>query len=106
MIGGAVVASAWRRGVQYSTAARFLSIGLSAALCVAAGAAVVWRDVTDPYATRGLDERANLVAAALRRHDCVTARRALVATEAVADGAPEVQGLRAEVERDCPPGAR
>jgi hypothetical protein len=105
MVAGGVVASAWRRGVQYSPTTTWLSIALSALVCIGAGAGVVWRDATDPYALRGPNERSDLVVLALRRHDCGGARRALVATETVAPESPELDGLRTEVERSCPPGA-
>jgi rhomboid protease GluP len=104
MISGALVATAWRRGVRYSTAARWLSIGLSAAACIGAGAAVAYRDVTDPFAQLGPNDRAKVLQKALRNHDCAFARRALLAIEAVAD-TPDVKGLRADVESQCPPGA-
>ena len=68
------------------------------------GGAVVWRDATDPYALRGPNERSDLVVLALKHHDCAGARKALVATEAVSAPTPELDGLRAEVDRACPPG--
>jgi rhomboid protease GluP len=104
IVSGSIIATLWRRGIQYSKIATLLSIGVSAAVCVASGAAVVWRDATDPFALSGPNERANIVVLSLQRRDCTGARRALVATEAVAAPTPELEGLRAEVDRACPPG--
>jgi rhomboid protease GluP len=104
MVSGCLVAAAWRRGVHYSRMATVASIALSLAVCLGAGAAVVWRDVTDPYALRGPNERADLVVLALRHHDCPAARTALRATEMVSAPTPELEGLRSQVDRMCPPG--
>ncbi|MGO8991886.1 MAG: rhomboid family intramembrane serine protease [Polyangiaceae bacterium] len=104
MVSGCLIATAWRRGVQYSQLATVACIAVSAAVCIGAGGAVVWRDATDPYALRGPNERSDLVVLALKHHDCAGARKALVATEAVSAPTPELDGLRAEVDRACPPG--
>jgi rhomboid protease GluP len=106
MVSGCLIATAWRRGVHYSKLATLLSIGVSAAVCVAAGAAVVWRDVTDPFALKGPNDRSDLVVSALLDHDCAGARRALVATEEVSPPTPNLVGLRKQVDQQCPPGAR
>jgi hypothetical protein len=74
-------------------------------MCLASGAATAYRDATDPFALLGPNERAHLVQTALSRGDCAMARRALVATEAVAEGEPAIRGLRAEVDSACPPGS-
>jgi hypothetical protein len=50
-----------------------------------------------------LNDRMHHVTAALHNGDCSGARRALVASEAVADGDPGVVGLRKTVESACPP---
>jgi hypothetical protein len=104
MVSGCIVAVLWRRGIQYSKTATFLSIGVSAAICLASGAAVVWRAATDPLASQGANERAEHVVEALAKRDCAAARSALAATEAVAEPTPELEGLRSEVARVCPPG--
>jgi rhomboid protease GluP len=104
MVSGCLIATAWRRGIQYSKTATFLSIALSALACVAAGGAVVWRDATDPFALLGPNDRSDLVELQLKQHNCAGARRALVATEAVSPPTPDLAGLRREVERECPPG--
>jgi hypothetical protein len=78
----------------------------SAAVCVWAGTAVVWRDATDPYGQHGPNDRSNLVEHELLRHNCGEARRALVATEAVSPPTPELVGLRRQVDSECPPGAQ
>ncbi len=104
VVSGGAIATMWRRGVAYSPAATFACVAVSTVVCLAAGAATAYRDATDPFALLGPNERAHLVQAALARGDCAMARRALVATEAVAEGAPEIRGLRSEVESACPPG--
>jgi hypothetical protein len=101
---GALIAAAWRRGT-YSRSATIACVAGSTLLCVAAGLSTAYRDATDRFALLDVNERANRVVAALSRGDCAGARRALVATEAVAEGAPEVAGLRKEVETACPPGS-
>jgi len=105
VVSGGAIASMWRRGVAYSRAATFACVAVSAAMCLASGAATAYRDATDPFALLGPNERAHLVQTALSRGDCAMARRALVATEAVAEGEPAIRGLRAEVDSACPPGS-
>jgi rhomboid protease GluP len=102
---GALIAAAWRRGAGYSRTATIACVVGSTLLCAAAGLSTAYRDATDRFALLDVNERANRVVAALSRGDCAGARRALVATEAVAEGAPEVAGLRKEVESACPPGS-
>jgi rhomboid protease GluP len=105
IVSGCIIASIWRRGIHYSRTATLLSLGLSAAVCVAAGGAVVWRDATDPFGQLDANDRSNQVVLALKRHNCAGARRALVATEAVSPPTPDLTGLRLEVDRACPPGS-
>ena len=106
VVSGCLVATAWRRGVKYSVRGTFAAIGLSSALCLASAVAVIWRDASDPFALLGPNDRGHLIQLSLAKHDCAAARRALVATEAVAEASPELEGLRAQVDRECPPGAR
>jgi rhomboid protease GluP len=104
IVSGGLIASAWRRGIQYSKSATVLSMAASAAVCLWAGAAVVWRDATDQYGQKGPNERSNLVEDELGHRNCAEARRALVATEAVSPPTPELLGLRRQVDEACPPG--
>jgi rhomboid protease GluP len=106
MVSGCLIASAWRRGIQYSKSATVVSMAASAAVCIWAGAAVVWRDASDPYGQEGPNDRAEHVERALLQRNCTEARRALVATEAVSPPTPELVGLRRHVDDACPPGAR
>jgi hypothetical protein len=104
VLAGAGIATTWRRGVAYSSVATFVSVALCVVLCVASGAATAYRDATDPFSSLGLNERVEVVQKAMSRGDCPLAWRALVAAEAVAEGSPEIRGLRADVESACPPG--
>jgi rhomboid protease GluP len=100
---GCIIAALWRRGIQYSKAATVVSVGLSAAVCLASGAIVFWRDATDPFAQYGANERSLQVIEALQERDCPQARRLFAATEKAARHAtPELEGLRSEVDRKCP----
>ena len=102
---GCVIAALWRRGIHYSTAATLASIGLSVAVWVGAGAAVVWRDATDPYGQLGRSDRYDLAARALANGDCREARRALAAAgERMSTPTPELVGLQRELDRQCPRG--
>jgi hypothetical protein len=103
---GALIASAWRRGVAYSRGATIACIAGSTLLCVAAGATTAYRDATNPFALKDLDARISDVQTALTNGRCDKARRALVAAEAVGEGRPEVRGLRAHVDTACPPGTQ
>jgi len=99
---GCATAIAWRRGIHYSKRATYLSIGLSAAVCVAAGLVVVWRGAWDPLGVLDANDRLDLVARALRNHDCATARRLLAAMDEAGAQGPELNGLRGQFERSCP----
>jgi hypothetical protein len=101
---GALIASAWRRGVAYSRRATVACVAGATLLCVAAGLSTAYRDATDRYASLDKNERSHLVGVALDRGNCQEAWRALVATEAVAEDSPDVAGLRKGVESACPPG--
>jgi hypothetical protein len=103
MVSGSIIAMLWRRGIHYSPAATFTSIGLSAAICIGSGAAVVWRDATDPYASEGPNDRSAEVELALLHHDCARARALFIATDKVSPRTPDLEGLRREVNRQCPP---
>jgi rhomboid protease GluP len=104
---GALIASSWTRGVAYSRKATIACVAGATLLCVASGLSTAYRDATDRYALLGKNERSHLVSAALEQGDCAEARRALVATEAVADeDSPDVVGLRKGVESACPPGTK
>ncbi len=104
---GCFVAALWRRGIHYSNRATFASIGLAALVCVGSGAAVLCRDATDPYGLQAPNDRSDLVVLALRRHDCARrSRRALAATQKAVGPTPEVAGLRAQVDRECPAAAQ
>jgi hypothetical protein len=106
LVAGALIATSWRRGVAYSRVAMIACIAGSTLLCLAAGLTTAYRDATDRFALLAPNERAHLVVAALQHGDCNGARQALVATEAVAEDAPEVLGLRKDVDSACPPGTR
>jgi rhomboid protease GluP len=102
IVGGCLIAVLWRRGIRYSKTATLVSIGVSAAVCVASGIAVVWRDVSDPYGQFAPNERSAYLGEAINAHDCVEARRWLGATEAVSRSSPNLEGLRMDVEQMCP----
>jgi rhomboid protease GluP len=101
---GALLASAWRRGVAYSRNATIACVAGATLLCVAAGLTTAYRDATDRYASRGKNDRSDAVSTALERGDCKEARRALAATERVAEDSPDLAGLRKAVESACPLG--
>jgi rhomboid protease GluP len=102
LLGGCAIAALWRRGVTYSPARTAVAVGASALLCLASGAVVAWRDRTDPYSVHDWNARSRLVGLALERGDCVGARRALLATEALGEETPELEGLRRAVDETCP----
>jgi rhomboid protease GluP len=104
LVAGVVLAASWRRGVAYSRPATIACVTVAVLVCVLAGLSTAYRDATDPFAFRDANERGHAVVLALQRGDCTIARRALVATEAVADETPELAGLRKDVESACPPG--
>jgi rhomboid protease GluP len=102
---GCLIAVLWQRGIRYSTKATVASIGLSAAVCVAAGGAVVWRDVTDPDAAQfGSGDRIAHADAALKAGDCVEARRWIRAADAVSTRTPnpDLEGVRMGIDQKCP----
>jgi rhomboid protease GluP len=101
IVAGCLIAMLWRRGVHYSKLATVVSIGLAAAVCVGSGAAVLIRNA-DPYGRLDPNHRGYLVDHALDRRDCVEARQALRATEAVSPRTPELEGLRQRVHQQCP----
>jgi rhomboid protease GluP len=103
VIAGGAIATTWRRGVAYSSFTTYASVAVCAALCLAAGVATAHRNASDPFANLDTNARVRKVQEALHEGDCVRATRALVAAEAIAEGAPEVRGLRTEVESACPP---
>ena len=106
VVSGCAIAVVWRRGVKYSATATFTVVAFTALVCVASGIAVVWRDATDPYALLDRNERGHRVQLLLGEHDCAGARRAFVATEAArGEETPELQWLRDQLERECPPGS-
>jgi hypothetical protein len=79
-------------------------VGTSAALCVVAAGTLAWREYRDPYAQYDLNARIHLVQEALARADCVGARDAMRAAEALDKDAPELQGVRDVLDDTC--GAR
>jgi rhomboid protease GluP len=105
VVAGVAIAMTLRRGVAYPSLTTYASVVVCAALCLAAGLTTAHRDATDPFGNVETDVRVRMVQEALHEGDCIQARRALVASEAVARGAPELRGLRATVENTCPPGS-
>ena len=104
---GCLIAVLWRRGIHYSKMATVLSIGLSAAVCLGSGAAVVWRDETDPYGRSSGRDRINEANAALNSGDCAGARRALAAAEKVVSASsPDLLGLRMSINQRCAPARK
>lgn len=75
-VAGALLAASWRRGYTYSPLARRLVIGGCATLIVATAAAVVHRDLTDPYLFLGIDDRLRVAEQALAMGRCEEAREA------------------------------
>jgi rhomboid protease GluP len=99
---GCVVAMLWRRGVTYSARATAIMVGVCAALCLASGAVVAWRDRTDPYTLLDFEGRLLVAQRAMLRGDCATAREALAAAQAIKEGKPEDRGLEHAIEQSCP----
>jgi len=102
MIAGCATALAWRRGVVETTSKRVRWVGASALLCLGCMGVTAWRDFHDPFAVEGPTDRSSDVTRALEDHDCVAARRALRAVEAVPPSDSELEGLRQAVDERCP----
>ena len=89
-MGGALVASLWRRGEERGIA-RNVRVTIAALLLVVSFGVVAARDLTDPFATLEASARLDYALAALQRGDCRDARLALDATRRVAPRAVDVQ---------------
>jgi membrane associated rhomboid family serine protease len=100
-VAGALIALTWRRGYVYSDVARRIILGACAVVVVAAGAAVVVRDRTDPFAIYLYDERIELAERALADERCDLAAAAVDAAARLRGRSPEVVGLEHEMRVRC-----
>jgi rhomboid protease GluP len=89
-IAGASIAAAWRRGATYATTVNAWVIVLCAAVVVGAGIRVTRFTLTNPLATKGVDDRVTLAVQAIDAGQCADARIAVTSLEHLAPRAPEV----------------
>lgn len=100
-IAGGLVAALWRRGVVYGPRSTRLVVGLCGAVVLAAGAAVVARDIVDPFAAMTAEERLTAAHHAVVTSRCKEAFAALRSVERLAANDPDVVGVRALYNMRC-----
>jgi len=109
-LSGAAIASLWRRGARYSSAATAGVLAACVAVLVGCVALVAYHDRTDRFASRDLGARVAFTGEAVNDGNCADAQEGLAAVERLL---PKRQAtgtagyLRRRVEETCgPPPAR
>lgn len=100
-LGGALIASAWKRGVTYTERAQKVVVGGCIAVLVAAGLAVYVRGMTDPYLFMTFEDRLGAASRAARRGQCDEAVHSLQRAEQIDPGNQRLHDRAQEVNRAC-----
>ena len=100
-LAGAAIAAMWKRGFEYSLAARRAILGACTLVVVAAAAVVAVRDVADPYAGLMAGDRLNIAKIALRDGRCDAARSALGSAARLYPNDPDVLDEESSVAIMC-----
>jgi len=100
-VGGAAIASTWRRGRVYTPAGRNAILAGCIFLVAAVAARVVMIDLVDPYAMYTADARVALAEHELALGRCEEADRALKSLDRISPQAKEVQRVRVVYRQRC-----
>lgn len=100
-LGGALIATSWKRGVKYSDHAQSIVLGCSIAIVLACALTVAVRDWSDPYLYMSFDDRLAAASRAARVGRCDEAERALRRAERMDPGSERIRERAVEVNRAC-----
>lgn len=100
-VAGAIAAALWQRGFRYSASATRAIVAACASVLVACIGVVVFRDVTDPFATITAAQRLAIAESALDDMDCKLAYHSLTRAEKLVRKRPDVVAVRARFDAFC-----
>jgi rhomboid protease GluP len=100
-LGGAIIASMWRRGVTYSARAQRLILGICTLLLVGAAGTVFYRNRTDPYLFMNAEARLDAALDWSRQGQCERAEEAFRRALRLAPTDALVREKQSELERSC-----
>jgi rhomboid protease GluP len=101
-LGGAILASMWRRGISYSARAQQLILGLCLLLLVGAAGTVFHRNRTDPYLFMNAEARLDAALDWAQKGQCERAEDAFRRALRLAPADALVHERQRELERSCP----
>ncbi len=100
-VGGALIASLWRRGVTYSNQAQRLILAASVSVLAMAAGTVAYRNRTDPYLFMGAEARLDAALDLAREGQCTRAEHALARALRLAPADALVTDRQREIVRLC-----
>jgi rhomboid protease GluP len=101
-IGGAGIAALWQRGRTYPKALERVVLVVMAAIVLASGAAVAWRDKYDPYVFASENTRRHAANRYMIHGQCEKARYALSRAERLHPRSPDTSDVERDLMLHCP----
>lgn len=101
VLGGAMIAASWQRGVEYGVRAQKWIVAISVGIVLLAGFTVFVRNRTDPYLFMNVEERASSAFNAARQGRCGDADRIWKRAVQLDPGNLAVRELSKDIDRMC-----